>query len=171
MKVAIIGYSGSGKSTLADFLGKKYGIPVLYLDQVHWLPDWKERPPEEKSNMILSYLEGNDSWIIDGNYTKLYQERRLQESDQIIFMNFSRFSCLYRVWKRYLSYKGKSRESMTEGCPEKIDWEFTRWVLHDGRDQKHKRHYQSIVKQFRGKMVIISNQRQLTRFMKSFRAS
>ena len=167
MKVAIIGYSGSGKSTLADFLGKKFEIPVLYLDRVHWLPGWKERPLEEKSNMVQSFLYENDSWVIDGNYTKLYQERRMQEADQIIFMNFSRFSCFYRVWKRYLNYKGKSRESMTEGCPEKIDWEFICWILHEGRNHKHKKHYQSIVRQFRDKTVIINNQRQLTIFMKS----
>ena len=47
MKILIMGYSGSGKSTLAGYLGKKYGIPVLHLDHVFWLPGWKARPREE----------------------------------------------------------------------------------------------------------------------------
>lgn len=38
MKVAVIGFSGCGKSTLAEAIGKASGIPVLCLDQVHWLP-------------------------------------------------------------------------------------------------------------------------------------
>lgn len=47
MKIAILGYSGSGKSTLARRLGEQYGIPVLHLDRVQFLPGWRERDPEE----------------------------------------------------------------------------------------------------------------------------
>lgn len=47
MRIAVIGYSGSGKSTLAARLGAAYGVPVLHLDSVHWLPGWVERPREE----------------------------------------------------------------------------------------------------------------------------
>ena len=43
MKISIIGYSGSGKSTLAKNLSKHYGIPVLHMDSVHFLENWKER--------------------------------------------------------------------------------------------------------------------------------
>lgn len=48
MKIAIIGYSGSGKSTLAQALAVAYNAPALYLDQVHWLPGWVERPAAEE---------------------------------------------------------------------------------------------------------------------------
>ena len=44
MKIAILGTSGSGKSTLAKRLGERYGLPVLHMDTVHFLPGWVERP-------------------------------------------------------------------------------------------------------------------------------
>ena len=51
MKIAVIGYSGAGKSTLAKALGERYGAEVLYLDQVHWLPGWRERPADEEEKL------------------------------------------------------------------------------------------------------------------------
>ena len=51
MKVAIIGYSGCGKSTLAKYIGKKCKVPVLHLDQVHWLPGWQERGQADSEGM------------------------------------------------------------------------------------------------------------------------
>lgn len=66
-------------------------------------------------------MDRNASWVIDGNYRKLEYERRLQEADRIIFMDFNRFSCLFRAYRRYLDHKGRARSSMTEGCEEKLD--------------------------------------------------
>lgn len=43
MKIAILGYSGSGKSTQARQLANDYKMPVLFLDTVHFLPNWVER--------------------------------------------------------------------------------------------------------------------------------
>ncbi|MBR6650743.1 MAG: BlaI/MecI/CopY family transcriptional regulator, partial [Clostridia bacterium] len=34
-------------------------------------------------------------------------------------------SCLYRVTRRYLTYKDSSRPDMGEGCKEKLDWSRT----------------------------------------------
>ena len=48
MKIAILGTSGSGKSTLAKRLGETYGLPVLHMDTVQFLPGWVERPFAEE---------------------------------------------------------------------------------------------------------------------------
>ena len=32
----------------------------------------------------------------------------MEQADQIIFLNFSRWNCLYRGWKRYRRYKAAS---------------------------------------------------------------
>ena len=83
MKIAILGTSGSGKSTLAKRLGETYGLPVLHMDTVHFLPGWVERPFEEEETIIRRFLDENaGGWVIDGNYTKTCYARRLEEADQ-----------------------------------------------------------------------------------------
>lgn len=164
MKIAIIGYSGCGKSTLAKHLGEIYQIPVLYLDRVFWLPNWKSREREESANIVKQFLDTNDSWVIDGNYSYMEKERRMKEADRIIFLNFNRFSCLYRAFHRYFTYRGQTRESMGEGCEEKMDLEFAWWILHAGRTKAEKQEFQKILQKYPEKCVVIKNQRQLTAF-------
>lgn len=169
MKIAVIGYSGSGKSTLAGKLAKKYDIPVLYLDSVHFLPGWEERPDKEAVSIVNRFMR-QDSWVIDGNYGNYSQEERLEQADRIIFMNFNRFACLSRCIRRYMWYYGQegkgSRESMAEGCPEKLDREFVWWILHRGRTGRRKRHYRVIAGKYPQKLVVIRNQKQLEEFEK-----
>ena len=137
--LGILGESGSGKSTLAGRLGELYQIPVLHLDTVHWLPGWEEKAEAQERSEVRAFMDRNASWVIDGNYRKLEYERRLQEADRIIFMDFNRFSCLFRAYRRYLDHKGRARSSMTEGCEEKLDLEFIRWILWDSRTRKQKK--------------------------------
>ena len=94
MKAAIIGYSGSGKSTLAAKLGDIYNCPVLYLDRIHFKENWIERDDETAKLIVKEFMDNNDSWVIDGNYSNLLREQRLRESDMIVFMCFSRLTCL-----------------------------------------------------------------------------
>ncbi len=164
MKIAIIGYSGSGKSTLAKHLAAKHETDVLYIDTVHWLPGWNTRPREERIQIVEDFLNTHDSWIIDGNYSKLSYDRRMDEADQIIFMAFNRFACLYRAHKRFKTYRGKTRESMTEGCNEKMDFEFIKWILHGGRNKSNRERYQNTIEKHKDKVVIIKNQKQLEKF-------
>ena len=166
MKISVMGYSGSGKSTLAKALGKKYGAEVLHFDAIHWLPNWTMNTPEEKLRLTEEFLDGHDSWIIDGNYSKLFFERRLEESDKIILLLFNRFSCLIRVIKRYLAFKGKTRPDMGAGCEEKIDWQFIKWVLWEGRSKRARRRYKDVAKRYPEKVTVIKNQRRLDDFSK-----
>ena len=88
MKIAILGTSGSGKSTLAKRLGERYGLPVLHMDTVHFLPGWVERPFAEEEAIVRQFLDENaGGWVIDGNYSKTCYARRLKEADKIIVMD------------------------------------------------------------------------------------
>lgn len=165
MKIAIIGYSGSGKSTLARKLADYYKIPVLFLDTIQFLPNWVERDRDEGRSLVERFMD-NDSWIIDGNYNGFLQKERLEQADKIIFMNFSRINCLYRAMKRYFMNRNTTRESMANGCIEKMDWEFIWWILYGGRTKTRRKHYNQIKALYKNKIVILKNQKQLTNYMK-----
>lgn len=169
MKIMIIGKSGSGKSTLAKLISDRYNLPLLYLDKVQWLPGWKSRTNVEKEEILNNFLNNNNSWVIDGNYTKCIFERRLNEADQIIYLDFDRFSCLYRCFKRYLQNKNKTRESITEGCNEKIDLEFIIWILFKGRTKEIKERNEWIQEEYKDKVIYIKNQRQLDKYIQSIK--
>lgn len=156
MKIAIIGYSGAGKSTLAKSISVRYNIPLLYLDTVNFQAGWKERDNEECTKIINNFMN-NKSWVIDGNYIKFNQSKRLKEADKIIFMNFSRLVCFTQAFKRYLKSRNSVRESMSDGCIEKFDFEFIKWILIDGRNKKHKLNYNNIINKYKNKVIMCRN--------------
>ncbi len=168
MKIAIMGYSGSGKSTLARKLGEIYGADVLHFDTVHFLPDWVIRSREEKERITEEFMNTHDAWIIDGNYSKLSYERRLEEADVIILLLFNRFSCLYRAAKRYRNYKNTTRPDMAAGCNEKLDWAFIKWILHDGRTGQAKERYRNVIAKYPQKVIVVKNQKQLDACLAKF---
>lgn len=167
MKTMIIGYSGSGKSTLAGKIAKHQNCPVVYIDTIFWLPGWVSRPREDCNRILKEFLDSNDSWVIDGTYSKNNYDRRLEEADRIIFMNFNRFNCLYRALKRRIKYSGISRDSMTVGCPEKFDFEFFLWIMFKGRNKVNKGHFKKALDNYGDKVIVIKNQRQLDAFEKA----
>lgn len=172
MKIEIMGYSGSGKSTLCRKLAEMYEVPFLHLDSVHFLKNWEVRNEEEKQKIVSTFLDHNqEGWVIDGNYTKLSYERRVDEADVVIQLLFPGINCLIRCIKRFFTYKGKSRPDMTEGCEEKIDWEFVKWILWEGRSKKARDRYEKIQKQYPGKVVVIRNRRQLDKYLERVKKS
>lgn len=169
MKIAILGYSGSGKSTLAQNLADFYKIPVLSLDTVQFLPNWVERDRDEGRSIVWEFMQ-DESWVIDGNYTEFFQKERLEQADKIIILNFPRRVCLYRVIKRYFQNRNNSRASMAEGCIEKIDLEFIWWILHKGRTKKMRNHIKWIASLYKGKTLVLKNQKQVNSYIKQIQA-
>jgi adenylate kinase family enzyme len=125
-RILVIGSGGSGKSTLARRLGDLLKIDVKHLDRLYWRPGWQEPPKDEWLERVKE-LTSDDSWIMDGNYGGTL-DVRIQRCDTIVFLDLPRTLCLWRIIKRRLIYRNRSRPDMTEGCPEKLNWEFIRWV-------------------------------------------
>ena len=166
MKIAIIGYSGAGKSTLAKAFGEKYGCPVLYLDTVQFQAGWKERDREEARRMVEAFLE-KPAWVIDGNYGEFCHARRMEEADHIVFLNFPRLRCFRQAYGRYRQYRGRTRESMSDGCDEKFDWEFMKWLLWEGRAKSRRRRYAEICKQYAHKTTVCRNREEVEKLLSS----
>ncbi|BAC13198.1 DNA topology modulation protein [Oceanobacillus iheyensis HTE831] len=125
-KIVLIGSGGSGKSTLAKQLGKKLKINVFHLDALFWKPNWIGVSKDEQ-RIIQKDLVKRQEWIIDGNYGGT-MEIRLNSADTIIFLDIPRIICVYRAFKRILKYKNKTRPDMGEGCEERFDLDFFRWI-------------------------------------------
>jgi adenylate kinase family enzyme len=67
-------------------------------------------------------------WIMDGNYTKSAGELRRQRADTIIWFDLPRSACMFGILTRIAKSYGQVRPEMAEGCPEKVDLEFFRYV-------------------------------------------
>ena len=165
MKIVIIGYSGSGKSTLAKTLSAHYNIPVLHLDSIHFKPGWVERSDEDSNKIVRQFINENQSWVIDGNYRNIATER-FGLADQIIFLNYNRFTCLKGVVKRYFDNKGKSRSDMTDGCEEKLDFTFLWWVFFKGRSKERRKRLIAYTKNHKNSLIF-KNRKKLNKYLQN----
>lgn len=170
-KIALIGHSGSGKSTLAAFLSERFSVPLLHIDAIHFLPGWVERELEDELAIMRAFLDENEErgWVIDGNYRKLEHERRMEEADLIIYLNFNRWACWLRAFKRSKKYRNKVRDSIAPGCEEKFDRGFQKWILREGRTKAKLRRYDELVERYSGKSVVLKNQSELDAFKKTIK--
>lgn len=125
-KVLIVGCGGAGKSTLAVEMGKRFGLPIVHLDKLWWLPHWQNRSEQEFDEMLTAELT-KDDWIMEGNYFRTFQ-MRLKYADFCIFLDYDTELCVQSVYERAEKYKGVTRPDMTEGCTEQIDDEFKNWI-------------------------------------------
>lgn len=133
-RVMIIGCSGSGKSTLARALHKLTNLPLIHLDQYFWKPNWVETLDPEWEEINQALVE-KSQWIIDGNYGRT-MDLRLKAAETIIFLDRPTWLCFYRVVRRILQYYGTSRPDMTEGCNERMDMVFFKYVLSYNRNRR-----------------------------------
>ncbi|MEJ7810760.1 MAG: DNA topology modulation protein [Gemmatimonadaceae bacterium] len=125
-RVMIIGSGGAGKSTLAARMGARTGLPVVHLDAEHWKPGWVETPEAEWAR-VVDALVARDSWVIDGNYGGTL-DQRFAAADTVIFLDMPRAACLWGVIKRRVRFRGRTRPDVGRGCPERLTWEFIRWI-------------------------------------------
>ncbi|GEL76767.1 topology modulation protein [Tenuibacillus multivorans] len=136
-RIMVLGVSsGVGKSTFARKLGEEMGIKVYHLDSLHWKPNWVEVSSEE-SAASQKEIVTQDEWIIEGSYSSTYHIR-VKRADTIIYLELPLYVCLYRVVKRWLLNIGKTSPDMGEGCKEKLDYQFLKFILTSYNKRKKK---------------------------------
>lgn len=127
-RIMIIGSPGSGKSTFSRILAKKLDIECIHLDKLFWKSGWVERDKNEFDSMLKEILE-KPEWIIDGCYSRTIP-LRLAYADTVILFDYPRLLCMWRVVKRIIKNHGKTRFDMGEGCPERFNMDFMKYIWH-----------------------------------------
>ena len=165
-RIIIIGCGGAGKSTLARKLGEVLDLPVVHLDKLFWKPNWVEKSNEEFDALLAQEL-AKDRWIMDGNFNRTMPER-IKRCDTIIYLDFSRFACLMGVLKRIITTYGKVRPDMGEGCPERIDLDFLKWVWNFNKN-KRESYYKLLNEVENVETIVLKNRSAVKLFLKSLK--
>ena len=121
-RVIVIGSPGAGKSTFARKLRDKTGLPLYHLDNI-WHRSDRTTISREEFDERLNAILANDSWIIDGNYSRTL-ELRLKNCDTVFLLDYPLEVCLAGVNERI----GKARED----CPwieHEFDEEFRQFIM------------------------------------------
>lgn len=162
-RIMIIGCGGAGKSTLARQLGERLNLPVVHLDKLFWKPGWISVSREEFDRLHREAL-AEEKWILDGNFDRTMAER-IRHCDTVIYLDFSRVACLMGVVKRILTTYGTVRPDMGEGCPERFDLDFLKWVWNFNRN-KRENTYRLLNETEGVEKIVLKNRRAVKRFLK-----
>ncbi len=125
-RVMVVGNAGAGKSTFARRLGDTLALPVIHLDSHFWRPGW-QIPEPTAWRQQLAALAASPAWIMDGNYINTL-DIRMPRADTLVWLDHPRGICLPRVLVRTIRGYGRTRPDLAEGCPDRFDIAFLRYV-------------------------------------------
>lgn len=126
-RIMVVGCSGGGKSTLSQKIARRFGLVYISIDRdILWLPGWVERGKAEQRRIIEELIR-QDRWIMDGTNPSTF-DVRVPRSDLVIWVRMPRLVNVWGILSRAVKHWGQTRPEMAPGCPEKVDWEFFRFV-------------------------------------------
>ncbi|MCB0421279.1 MAG: hypothetical protein KDD61_09795 [Bdellovibrionales bacterium] len=164
-RILVVGCSGSGKSTLTRHLENIFDLPAIHMDIHFWNSGWVETP----ANVWREKVEGlvdQPRWIMDGTFANSF-DLRMPRAEAIVILDFPPLLCLWRAFFRVLKYKKSDhRPDMAEGCHERMDWEFYKYILTYRRIVYPK--ILSALNEYRceEKAIFLKGQRQVDQFLK-----
>lgn len=97
-RLVVIGTSCSGKTTFARQLAQALALTHIELDAIHWKPNWCPRPLEEFRALVEKAIAG-ESWVVDGNYSKV-RDMVWNRATHIIWLNYPFFFVFARAIRR-----------------------------------------------------------------------
>jgi adenylate kinase family enzyme len=125
-RIMVVGNAGAGKSTFARQLGGKLALPVIHLDSHFWRAGWQTPEPQAWRQQVAE-LAASPAWVMDGNYINTF-DIRIPRADSLVWLDHSRGICMRRVLMRTIMGYGRTRSGLAEGCPDRFDIAFLRYV-------------------------------------------
>lgn len=95
----LLGNAGAGKSTMARRLISDRPIPRLSLDEIAWNPGPERKPLNESITLLLSFIQDNQQWVIEGCYADII-EAALPYCTELRFLNPGIATCIDRCYQR-----------------------------------------------------------------------
>lgn len=161
-RIMVIGSPGSGKSTFSRKLSQIIARPLIHLDKEFWNNGWIETPRKEWIEKQKCLITG-DEWIVDGNYGGT-MDIRLEKADTVICFKLSRTVCLMSYFKRVITNINKVRSDMPEGCPEKFDFEFMKYIWNFPKTSGRK-NIEKIEKNKEKQIIVFKNRREANQYI------
>lgn len=115
-RIVIIGTTGSGKSHLAGRLAAILQCPVIDLDDLFWLPEWRVRPLDDFRARV-SAAAAAPRWIVAGNYSQV-RDIVWDRCDTIVWLDHGPFLTFGRLLWRSMA-RAVSRRPICNGNVER----------------------------------------------------
>lgn len=98
-RIFIVGNGGSGKTWLAQKLGREMQLPIIHLDDLHWLPNFAgERPRDERDRLVAQAAEG-DGWIMEGIYGSIFKQVQ-SRVESLLWLDIADEECVSNLKER-----------------------------------------------------------------------
>ncbi|QND47112.1 AAA family ATPase [Rhizobium lusitanum] len=126
-RILVMGCSGGGKTTLSRKICARPDLPYVSMDrEFFWLPGWQKRDKAEERALIAAKV-AEARWLIDGTAPSSF-DLRLPRTQLVLWVRMPRWLCMWGALSRAVRWLGRSRPDMAPGCPERIHWEFLRYI-------------------------------------------
>ena len=119
--ISIRGATGSGKTTLGHTLGQRFGLPVVELDALYWLPNWQAKPLGQFRADVKATLDAcSQGWVCVGNYSQA-QDLVLSQADTILWLRLPFRVSFWRLCKRTVA-RAWTQTLLWEGNQNRESW-------------------------------------------------
>jgi adenylate kinase family enzyme len=120
-RISIRGATGSGKTTLGHTLGQRFGLPVVELDAIYWLPNWQAKPLDQFRAGVQAALDAcPQGWVCVGNYSQA-QDLVLSQADTILWLRLPFRVSFWRLFKRTVA-RAWTQKLLWEGNQNRESW-------------------------------------------------
>ena len=173
-KIQIIGTSGAGKTTLAEACAQVFDIPHIELDGIHWQDGWVELDRAEMKTRVAALLAQNSSWVVDGNYSQVFDLVQAQ-AELIIWPDLPKYQTLWAVTRRSIHrgltrtrlWNTQNRESLFKFFFTKESMFYWVWTTHDRRHETFNEHFKRLTGLEDGPLLVRLRSRRETTILRN----